>query len=171
MESKSLTNKFFVIRTATFGTGLLVLSSILLNFIYGNIGSLNKTLSMGPRVWLFLMLWVTTWWCMKKAFVDMTSKSLALERWGDSLSKGGLWGSINASITFVILFVSILLKGSASFWDFLATLLPSLFVILFGIPIAAIVGSLVGFLGAIIIKFLVEVANLQELSVRNPSVE
>ena len=175
MESKNSRNQLFVLSTTTLIVGLLVLTFIFINFFYGNIGLINKSLPTVFRLGLFLMLWFTTWWCVKKAIGSMTPKDLAYYGWKGSIMKGGLWGGTNGSITggtlLVIATLLTILNESTSLLHALLGLLSGLFFMVFVVPIAFIVGALIGILGTVIVKLLVVASCIQELVIEQPTVE
>jgi hypothetical protein len=132
----------------------------------GNLGALLASFNTLIGLVLFIGLWLTTWWCTRRGLRAVRAQTLEspLTRTGEmvrALLLGGVWGGING-----VLFLGIVLGGIvvSSLVQTISTANSSSLLIpvfgLFGLPLAFIVGAVVGVTLAAIDGALLELARV-----------
>jgi hypothetical protein len=151
---------------ATFHTSGLIVVVVALVYATGNLGALLGSLNTLVGLALFGALWLTTWWCTRRAVRAIPPQTLAQPRSSGravvrSLAIGGLWGGVNGAVFFLVLVSGLLV---VSIYEVVTVANTSLVFLalagLFGVPIAFGVGAVIGILFAGIDGAVLELARV-----------
>ena len=133
----------------------------------GNLGALLGSLNTIVGLVLFGALWLTTWWCTRRAWRAMGWTINEPIKYGRLYSLGARWGGVNgilflfALLTIQIITVFIFAFSNSRFSDVgLGALRGFVFVGFCGTPFAFVIGAVFGFVFAAIDALLIDVTNL-----------
>ncbi|WP_332897591.1 hypothetical protein [Haladaptatus sp. CMSO5] len=135
-------DNLLVFGLATFHVTLLTTTGLFVLHSSGSIGRLLAGLDTLTGFALFLALWASTWWTTRWV---LTRAPLNPENSDSRLRSAMLWGYLGGAVTgLVFLPVAFVLVFLLTFGVAVLANLASFIVLVFGIPVAAIVGGLVG---------------------------
>ncbi len=152
---------------ATFQTSVFVFVPLLLVFLKGDLGDQLEELDSRLGIALFLLLWLTTFYCTLRALGEVGLDTMRSDPTVAMLVKGAQWGAIDGMIFFVVLAVSILgyavigASGNdheSAFIGTVSVILLGLTVTVVGGVVALIIGGIAGLIAAIIEVPLIYVA-------------
>jgi hypothetical protein len=165
MERQPRSDNLLVWSLATFHTGLFVLIPVVLLYLNGALGNLLRDLSTMFGVTVFGALWLTNWWCTRRAARGIDWTALLRPVFDPRLlARGIVWGGINGILLLLALLIialallapgAIANQGLEAVSNFVAF---GVFVLLLGLPIAFIIGAIMGLVFAVIDGILLQVS-------------
>lgn len=141
---------------AAFHTTYFVLIAFTLLYTQADLGELLASLNTLIGVGVFALLWLTTWWCTRRAVAELVQvKQMRVPSLGTFLWLGVKWGAVNGILFFLpiivltILFLFANLAARSLDASQVGSALGSttgglFFAIVFGMPAALVIGGLVG---------------------------